>query len=100
VCLFVFCKQGLAVDNRTLHREGLLKLYIKKGKPMEDRYLFLFNDTILVMKPRDPALASKMKKLSMSGRVALDKTKIINISDDDGTSLVVVVVFLCGICVM
>eukprot|EP00013_Stygamoeba_regulata_P022255 CAMPEP_0177645734 /NCGR_PEP_ID=MMETSP0447-20121125/9404_1 /TAXON_ID=0 /ORGANISM="Stygamoeba regulata, Strain BSH-02190019" /LENGTH=824 /DNA_ID=CAMNT_0019148231 /DNA_START=190 /DNA_END=2664 /DNA_ORIENTATION=+ len=78
-----FGLEGLAVEERTLHREGLLKLYVKKGKPLEDRYLFLFNDTILVMKPRDPTQASKMKKLSMSGRVALDKTKIINISDDE-----------------
>src|SRR3989338_3069798 len=41
---------GLCLPDRFFQREGELMLYQGKGKSLEPRYLFLFNDLILLMK--------------------------------------------------
>lgn len=74
---------GLCIPDRLFHREGELMLYRGKGKPLEPRYLYLFNDLILLMKVNKIDPKTKKMHYEMRGRADLDRATIINISDDN-----------------
>src|SRR3989338_4192445 len=74
---------GLCLPDRFFHREGELMLYQGKGKSLEPRYLFLFNDLILLMKVTKIDKVTKKMKYELRGRADLDRATIINISDDN-----------------
>mmetsp|Transcript_9225 Transcript_9225/g.13959 ORF Transcript_9225/g.13959 Transcript_9225/m.13959 type:complete len:330 (-) Transcript_9225:18-1007(-) len=74
---------GLAQPDRFFHREGQLNLYRGKGKSLQPRYLFLFNDLILLMRLKSVDEKTRKMHYEMRGRADLDRAKVINISDDN-----------------
>ena len=66
--------------DRRLRREGRVMRWIK-GKPLEERYLFVFSDLMLVMKPQGRENEDAKMKFKMVASAPLNKAKIINIAD-------------------
>ena len=74
--------EGLAIPDRYFHREGEFMLY-QKGKPLQPRYLYLFNDLILLMRVKSVDPKTRKMHYEMRGRADLDKATVINIADDN-----------------
>lgn len=75
--------RGLATPDRFFHREGELMMYRGKGKSLQPRYLFLFNDLILLMQLKKVDPKTKKMHYEMRGRADLDRAKVVNLSDEN-----------------
>jgi RhoGEF domain/PH domain len=74
---------GLATPHRFFHREGELMLYRGKSKSLQPRYLYLFNDLILLMRVKSVDDKTRKMHYEMRGRADLDRAKVVDISDDN-----------------
>jgi len=74
--------KDLVRDDRLLHKEGEV-FELKKGKknPPDPRYLFVFSDLILVMKPTKKNENKQQLHYKKIASADLSKTKIVNIGD-------------------
>jgi len=77
-----FGLKDLVREDRILHHEGRVKNFKKGSKDREDRYLFVFSDLILIMKPVGKKESDdEHLKFKMVAQGSLSTAKIINISD-------------------